>query len=69
MRLNPLQLFFTGFLPPFFGAVFSITVALLMHNDEISNYNWQCGVSNAGPLSAVLELAVLREPDCLPCRG
>ena len=47
MRLDPLHLFFTGFLPPFFGAVSSIIVALILHNDEISNYNWQCGVSCA----------------------
>jgi hypothetical protein len=45
MRVNPLHLFFTGFLPPFFGAVASIVVALMLHNDEISNYNWQCGAS------------------------
>ena len=36
---------FSGFLPPFFGAISSIIVALILHNDEISNYNWQCGVS------------------------
>ena len=46
MRLNPLVLFFIGFIPPFVGAVSSIVVALLFHNDEISNYNWQCGVSH-----------------------
>lgn len=44
MRMNPLVLFFAGFIPPFIGAISSIIVALVFHNDEISNYNWQCGV-------------------------
>lgn len=46
LRLNPLYLFYTGLLPPFIGAVASIATALYFHNDEISNYNWQCGVSS-----------------------
>uniref|UniRef100_A0A914QIQ7 Uncharacterized protein n=1 Tax=Panagrolaimus davidi TaxID=227884 RepID=A0A914QIQ7_9BILA len=43
MRLSPMAFFFTGFIPPMLGAVGSIIVALTFHNDEISNYNWQCG--------------------------
>lgn len=46
LRINPIHLFYTGFLPPFIGAVASIIVALVLHNDEISNYNWQCGVGH-----------------------
>uniref|UniRef100_A0AC34FTW3 Transmembrane protein n=1 Tax=Panagrolaimus sp. ES5 TaxID=591445 RepID=A0AC34FTW3_9BILA len=46
MRLDPMAFFFCGFIPPMIGAVGSIIVALTFHNDEISNYNWQCGVSD-----------------------
>lgn len=44
MHLNPIDFFFVGFIPPFVGACLSIVIALIFHNDEISNYNWQCGV-------------------------
>ncbi|KAH7714269.1 Protein Y11D7A.9 [Aphelenchoides avenae] len=60
MRLNPLHLFFTGFLPPFFGAVASIVVALIFHNDEISNYNWQCGRARLPSLSRIINLPMER---------
>ncbi|KAI6178597.1 hypothetical protein M3Y98_00518000 [Aphelenchoides besseyi] len=60
MRLDPLHLFFTGFLPPFFGAIASIVVALIMHNDEISNYNWQCGRARLPSLSRIINLPMER---------
>lgn len=60
MRINPLHLFFTGFLPPFFGAVVSIVVALILHNDEISNYNWQCGRARLPSLSRIINLPMER---------
>uniref|UniRef100_A0A7E4VBB6 Post-GPI attachment to proteins factor 2 n=1 Tax=Panagrellus redivivus TaxID=6233 RepID=A0A7E4VBB6_PANRE len=60
LRLSPMAFFFTGFLPPLFGAVSSIIVALTFHNDEISNYNWQCGRARLPSLSRIINLPVER---------
>jgi hypothetical protein len=60
MRIDPLHFFFTGFIPPFLGAVVSIIVALLLHNDEISNYNWQCGRARLPSLSRIINLPMER---------
>ncbi|KAK0399912.1 hypothetical protein QR680_003271 [Steinernema hermaphroditum] len=49
IRLKPTQVFCGGFFPPLIGSVAAIGIALVFHNDEISNYNWQCGRLN--PLS------------------
>ncbi|PAV85481.1 hypothetical protein WR25_06949 [Diploscapter pachys] len=46
IRFNPVEVFLAGFLPPMFGSITAIAIALIFHNDEISNYNWQCGVSD-----------------------
>ncbi|KHJ96406.1 hypothetical protein OESDEN_03627 [Oesophagostomum dentatum] len=43
LRFNAVEVFFAGFLPPLVGSVSAIAIALIFHNDEISNYNWQCG--------------------------
>uniref|UniRef100_A0A914C3L0 CWH43-like N-terminal domain-containing protein n=1 Tax=Acrobeloides nanus TaxID=290746 RepID=A0A914C3L0_9BILA len=60
MRLNPLEFFFAGFIPPFIGAIASIVVALLFHYDEISNYNWQCGRARFPSLSRIINLPMER---------
>ncbi|CAD5210100.1 unnamed protein product [Bursaphelenchus xylophilus] len=60
MRPNPSHLFFIGFIPPFFGAVMSIIIALIFHNDEISNYNWQCGRARLPSLSRIINLPMER---------
>ncbi|KAL3114641.1 hypothetical protein niasHT_016272 [Heterodera trifolii] len=60
IRMNPLHLFFLGFVPPFLGAIGSIVTALLLHNDEISNYNWQCGRARLPSLSRIINLPMER---------
>ncbi|CAI4223855.1 unnamed protein product [Auanema sp. JU1783] len=60
IRFNPVQVFFTGFLPPLFGSVSAIAIALIFHNDEISNYNWQCGRARLPSLSRIINLPVER---------
>ncbi|EPB80113.1 hypothetical protein ANCCEY_00801 [Ancylostoma ceylanicum] len=42
LRFNAVEVFFAGFIPPLVGSVSAIAIALIFHNDEISNYNWQC---------------------------
>ncbi|KAE9552350.1 hypothetical protein FO519_004433 [Halicephalobus sp. NKZ332] len=60
MRINPLTVFFVGFVPPFIGAIASIAVALIFHNEEISNYNWQCGRARLPSLSRIINLPMER---------
>uniref|UniRef100_A0A0R3PZI2 Polyprenol reductase n=1 Tax=Angiostrongylus costaricensis TaxID=334426 RepID=A0A0R3PZI2_ANGCS len=43
-----------------FGSVAAIAIALLFHNNEISNYNWQCGRANLPSLSRIINLPVER---------
>ncbi|VBB28016.1 unnamed protein product [Acanthocheilonema viteae] len=45
LRLSPVTVFFLGFIPPVIGAFAAIITALILHNEQISNYNWQCGAS------------------------
>ncbi|KAF7632325.1 hypothetical protein Mgra_00008250, partial [Meloidogyne graminicola] len=49
-----------GCIPPFFGAFGSIITALIVHNDEISNYNWQCGRAKLPSLSRIINLPMER---------
>lgn len=60
IRMDPLHLFFLGFVPPFCGAIGSIFTALLLHNDQISNYNWQCGRARLPSLSRIINLPLER---------
>ncbi|KJH42819.1 hypothetical protein DICVIV_11183 [Dictyocaulus viviparus] len=59
-RFNSIEVFCAGFLPPLFGSVSAITIALIFHNNEISNYNWQCGRANLPSLSRIINLPVER---------
>uniref|UniRef100_A0A9J2PWH3 CWH43-like N-terminal domain-containing protein n=1 Tax=Ascaris lumbricoides TaxID=6252 RepID=A0A9J2PWH3_ASCLU len=59
-RLSPVTVFAFGFTPPLFGAIAAITIALVFHNDEISNYNWQCGRAKLPSLSRIINLPVER---------
>lgn len=56
LRLSPITLFWYGFIPPLFGATAAIVTALFFHYNQISNYNWQCGVKlcNIAPHSKQL---------------
>ncbi|EFP07923.1 hypothetical protein CRE_14146 [Caenorhabditis remanei] len=60
VRLNPVEVFLAGFIPPMFGSVSAIAIALIFHNDEISNYNWQCGRARLPSLSRIINLPVER---------
>lgn len=44
-QLNTTLLFWVGFVPPLFAAVFAILTAIILHQDKITNYAWICGVS------------------------
>ncbi|CAJ0565498.1 unnamed protein product, partial [Mesorhabditis spiculigera] len=59
-RFNPVEVFFAGFIPPVVGSVSAIAIALIFHNDEISNYNWQCGRARLPSLSRIINLPVER---------
>ncbi|KAE9551282.1 hypothetical protein FO519_005513 [Halicephalobus sp. NKZ332] len=59
-RITPLPIFICGFIPPLFAALISISVALLFHNDQISNYNWQCGRARFPSLSRIINLPLER---------
>uniref|UniRef100_A0A8R1HTZ4 CWH43-like N-terminal domain-containing protein n=1 Tax=Caenorhabditis japonica TaxID=281687 RepID=A0A8R1HTZ4_CAEJA len=60
VRLNPVEVFLAGFIPPMFGSISAIAIALIFHNDEISNYNWQCGRARLPSLSRIINLPVER---------
>ncbi|CAD6197491.1 unnamed protein product [Caenorhabditis auriculariae] len=60
VRFNPVEVFLAGFLPPMFGSISAIVIALVFHNDEISNYNWQCGRARLPSLSRIINLPVER---------
>ncbi|VDM65223.1 unnamed protein product [Strongylus vulgaris] len=60
LRFNAVEVFFAGFLPPLIGSVSAIAIALIFHNDEISNYNWQCGRARLPSLSRIINLSVER---------
>ncbi|MFH4973790.1 hypothetical protein AB6A40_000499 [Gnathostoma spinigerum] len=60
LRLSPVTVFFIGFIPPVLGAIGSICVALIFHNDQISNYNWQCGRARLPSLSRIINLKIER---------
>uniref|UniRef100_A0A1I7X0Z2 Post-GPI attachment to proteins factor 2-like n=1 Tax=Heterorhabditis bacteriophora TaxID=37862 RepID=A0A1I7X0Z2_HETBA len=60
VRLNPIEVFLAGFIPPMFGSISAISIALIFHNDEISNYNWQCGRARLPSLSRIINLPVER---------
>ncbi|CAJ0603299.1 unnamed protein product [Cylicocyclus nassatus] len=60
LRFNAVEVFFAGFLPPVVGSVSAIAIALIFHNDEISNYNWQCGRARLPSLSRIINLSVER---------
>ncbi|CAJ0579713.1 unnamed protein product, partial [Mesorhabditis spiculigera] len=56
-RFNPLDIFLVCLVPSLTGCISAIVIALLFHHEQISNYNWQCGVSatftSANNLTAV----------------
>ncbi|KAK0399913.1 hypothetical protein QR680_003271 [Steinernema hermaphroditum] len=60
IRLKPTQVFCGGFFPPLIGSVAAIGIALVFHNDEISNYNWQCGRARLPSLSRIINLPLER---------
>uniref|UniRef100_A0A1I7ZJQ5 CWH43-like N-terminal domain-containing protein n=1 Tax=Steinernema glaseri TaxID=37863 RepID=A0A1I7ZJQ5_9BILA len=60
IRLKPTQVFLGGFIPPLIGSVAAIGIALVFHNDEISNYNWQCGRARLPSLSRIINLPLER---------
>ncbi|GMT25013.1 hypothetical protein PFISCL1PPCAC_16310, partial [Pristionchus fissidentatus] len=59
-RFNPVAVFLSGFIPPLVGSIAAIAIALIFHNDEISNYNWQCGRARLPSLSRIINLPVER---------
>uniref|UniRef100_A0A914Z746 CWH43-like N-terminal domain-containing protein n=1 Tax=Panagrolaimus superbus TaxID=310955 RepID=A0A914Z746_9BILA len=59
-KLTPTPVFLLGFLPPLSGAILSIAIALIFHNAEISNYNWQCGRARFPSLSRIINLPLER---------
>ncbi|VDM37053.1 unnamed protein product [Toxocara canis] len=59
-RVSPVIVFLFGFIPPMFGAIAAIGIALIFHNDEISNYNWQCGRARLPSLSRIINLPLER---------
>ncbi|VDN57748.1 unnamed protein product [Dracunculus medinensis] len=59
-QLSPSTVFFIGFIPPVIGAFLSIAIAFLFYNDEISNYNWQCGRARFPSLSRIINLPLGR---------
>ncbi|KAK5970854.1 hypothetical protein GCK32_010335 [Trichostrongylus colubriformis] len=60
LRFNAVEVFFAGFIPPLVGSVSAIVIALVFHNDAISNYNWQCGRARLPSLSRIINLSVER---------
>nr|CDJ84519.1 Frag1 DRAM Sfk1 domain containing protein [Haemonchus contortus] len=60
LRFNAVEVFFAGFIPPLVGSVSAILIALVFHNDAISNYNWQCGRARLPSLSRIINLSVER---------
>ncbi|VDL78826.1 unnamed protein product [Nippostrongylus brasiliensis] len=60
LRFNAVEVFFAGFIPPLVGSVLAIVIALVLHNDAISNYNWQCGRARLPSLSRIINLSVER---------
>uniref|UniRef100_A0A0K0DS10 Post-GPI attachment to proteins factor 2 n=1 Tax=Strongyloides stercoralis TaxID=6248 RepID=A0A0K0DS10_STRER len=60
IRLTPLIVFIAGIVPPLVGSITSISLALLFHNADISNYNWQCGRALLPSLSRIINLPVER---------
>ncbi|VDO88405.1 unnamed protein product [Haemonchus placei] len=59
-QFNAVEVFFAGFIPPLVGSVSAILIALIFHNDAISNYNWQCGRARLPSLSRIINLSVER---------
>ncbi|TKR92953.1 hypothetical protein L596_007502 [Steinernema carpocapsae] len=59
-RFSPTAIFLVGFLPPLCGAVAAISIALLQHREQISNYNWQCGRAFLPSLSRIINLPLER---------
>uniref|UniRef100_A0A7E4ZWH2 Frag1/DRAM/Sfk1 family-domain-containing protein n=1 Tax=Panagrellus redivivus TaxID=6233 RepID=A0A7E4ZWH2_PANRE len=59
-RIQTLPIFLVGFIPPLCAAVLSIVIALVFHNDQISNYNWQCGRARFPSLSRIINLPLER---------
>uniref|UniRef100_A0AC34QKC7 Uncharacterized protein n=1 Tax=Panagrolaimus sp. JU765 TaxID=591449 RepID=A0AC34QKC7_9BILA len=59
-RITPIPVFILGFVPPLCAAVLSISIALIFHNDQISNYNWQCGRAKFPSLSRIINLPLER---------
>ncbi|CAG9540186.1 unnamed protein product [Cercopithifilaria johnstoni] len=60
LRLSPVTVFFLGFVPPVAGAFAAIIIALIFHNEQISNYNWQCGRARLPSLSRIINLPLER---------
>ncbi|KAK6043309.1 hypothetical protein COOONC_19186 [Cooperia oncophora] len=60
LRFNSIEVFCAGFIPPLVGSVSAIFIALIFHNDAISNYNWQCGRARLPSLSRIINLSVER---------
>uniref|UniRef100_A0A8R1TTB6 CWH43-like N-terminal domain-containing protein n=1 Tax=Onchocerca volvulus TaxID=6282 RepID=A0A8R1TTB6_ONCVO len=59
-RLSPVTVFLFGFIPPLIGAFAAIIAALIFHNEQISNYNWQCGRARLPSLSRIINLPLER---------
>uniref|UniRef100_A0A0N5C6A4 CWH43-like N-terminal domain-containing protein n=1 Tax=Strongyloides papillosus TaxID=174720 RepID=A0A0N5C6A4_STREA len=60
IKITPLLVFIAGIVPPLAGSILSISIALLFHNDDISNYNWQCGRALLPSLSRIINLPLER---------
>uniref|UniRef100_A0A0N4VIZ6 G protein-coupled receptor n=1 Tax=Enterobius vermicularis TaxID=51028 RepID=A0A0N4VIZ6_ENTVE len=59
-RLGPTTAFVLGFTPPLVGAIAAITIALILHNAQISNYNWSCGRAYLPSVSRIINLPLER---------
>ncbi|EGT45060.1 hypothetical protein CAEBREN_08891 [Caenorhabditis brenneri] len=57
-QLNTTLLFWVGFVPPLFAAVFAILTAITLHQDKITNYAWICGRAFLPSLSRIINLTL-----------
>ncbi|CAB3406164.1 unnamed protein product [Caenorhabditis bovis] len=57
-QLNTTVLFWIGFIPPLFAAIFAILTAILLHQEKITNYVWICGRAFLPSLSRIINLSL-----------
>ncbi|CAP22924.1 Protein CBG01704 [Caenorhabditis briggsae] len=57
-QLNTTLLFWVGFVPPLFAAIFAILTAITLHQDKITNYSWICGRAFLPSLSRIINLTL-----------